>query len=52
MSADWYGVEQGLRWTDGSGEMVVAGVRELCFSLAVTGRYWSPADEDRRQAHA
>jgi hypothetical protein len=36
----WHVAEPGWRWTSGDAALPVAGVREVAFELAMTGRYW------------
>jgi T5SS/PEP-CTERM-associated repeat protein len=36
----WHAAEPGWRWTDGNAALLLDGVRELAFTLAMTGRYW------------
>jgi hypothetical protein len=47
LSGGWHAPEAEWRWTGGAAELYVAGVRELCFTLAMGGRYWS-SDRGRR----
>ena len=37
----WHGVEPGLCWTDGAGEVGLAGARQLRIQLGLVGRYWA-----------
>jgi len=47
----WHAPEPGWRWTDGDGTLAVAGMRELEFEVAMTGRYWQgPATGHGRAA--
>jgi autotransporter passenger strand-loop-strand repeat protein len=40
LAAGWHAPEPGWRWTDGDGELLLSGVRELAFEVAMTGTYW------------
>jgi hypothetical protein len=48
----WHAAETGADWcwTDGDATLDVAGARELCFELVMTGRYWQTAMARRRSA--
>jgi hypothetical protein len=45
----WHTPEADWRWTDGSAELAVAGVRELAFELAMTGTYWRTGERRKVQ---
>ncbi len=40
LTAGWYQPEPKWRWTNGDAHLVVQGVSELAFELAMTGSYW------------
>jgi phospholipase/lecithinase/hemolysin len=40
LAAGWQAPEPDWRWTDGDARLTQAGVRELAFEVAMTGRYW------------
>jgi hypothetical protein len=43
LSAGWHDPEPGWRWTDGDAEMLLDGVQDLLFEVAVVGSYWKAA---------
>jgi hypothetical protein len=41
LSSGWHAPEPDWRWTDGDAGLTLAGVRELAFTVALTGTYWT-----------
>lgn len=41
MSSGWHKPEQGWRWTAGDATILLPGVRDVSFGIAMAGRYWS-----------
>lgn len=39
----WHSAEASLRWTDGDAGLVLTGVRDLAFDVAMVGQYWLQA---------
>jgi hypothetical protein len=50
LSSGWHAPEPGWRWTGGDAKLVLPGMRELAFEVAMTGSYWLDEEGGERRA--